>query len=53
MLMKRLKMGDVQKILITRPQFLQVEGIPKRYNLFMDVKESGEDYLITISHSNR
>lgn len=51
-LMKKMKKGELQKFLITRPQYLQVEGIPKRYNLFMDKEQAGEDYIITISQSN-
>ena len=49
LLIKRMKKGDIQKILITRTQYHQVEGIPQRFNIFMEKEESGHDCLITLS----
>ncbi|KAF5091515.1 hypothetical protein KHC33_05135 [Methanospirillum sp. J.3.6.1-F.2.7.3] len=50
LLMKRLKRGEVKKIMLTRKQYAQVEGINKRFHLSMEKEESGNDLLITISH---
>ena len=50
LLMKRLKRGEVKKIMLTRKQYDQIEGINQRFHLSMEKEESGNDYLITITH---
>lgn len=49
LLVKRMKEGEIQKIMLTRKQYSQIEGIPPRLKLFMKKEKSGNDYLITIS----
>ena len=50
LIMKRLKQGEMKKIMLTRKQYAQIEGINQRFHLFMEKEESGNDYLVTISH---
>lgn len=50
LLMKRIKRGEIKKIMLTRKQYDQIEGINQRFHLSMQKEESGNDYLITISH---
>ena len=52
LLMKRMRVGEQRKIIVTRKQYPQIEGIPERYKIHAMREEYGDDYLLTFSHEN-
>jgi|GEM_PF-2144770 len=48
LLLKKMKIGDRQKIVVTQKQFSQIDGIPERNNIQTIKERMNEDVLITL-----